>query len=89
MNTIIAGILAFLIVSPAIGDEVLNNKNANEKESVTRNPQPYYNNFNANTWYDRQIRAPLGFSAMRGKKDAYDNGYDVNYDDDVSEVRFC
>lgn len=77
MNTIgVVGVLAFLIISPAICDE--GNKNA--KEIVTQNPQPYLNSFsnelsnNENSWFNRQLRAPSGFFGVRGKKD---------YDDDV------
>lgn len=71
MNAIVVGVL-FLIVSPAICDE---GKNSNEKEIVTKNPQPYYNRLdNENSidddvWYERQLRAPSsGFYGMRGKK---------------------
>lgn len=76
MNTIgVVGVLAFLIISPAICDE--GNKNA--KEIVTQNPQPYLNTFsnelaNGNSWYNRQLRAPSGFFGVRGKKDYEDDG---------------
>lgn len=76
MNTIgVVGVLAFLIISPAICDE--GNKNV-LKEIVTQNPQPYLNSFsnefaNGNSWYNRQLRGPSGFVGMRGKKDYEDD----------------
>jgi hypothetical protein len=81
MNAIVVGVLSFLAISPAICDEGPS-KNANEKESATTNPQPYFNTlerdlYDASSWnpYGRQQRAPSGFFGVRGKKD---------YDDDWS-----
>lgn len=88
MNTIVVGVIAFLVVSPAICDEgaaTHDSKNSNEKETALKNPQPYYNSLDNpnsydNAWYDRQVRAPQsGFYGVRGKKD-----YD---DDDLFMVR--
>lgn len=79
MNTIgVVGVLAFLIISPAICDE--GNKNA--KEIVTQNPQPYLNSMsneftNGNSWFERQLRAPSGFFGVRGKKDYDDDDWNV------------
>lgn len=87
MNTIVVGVLAFLVVSPAICDEgPANDKSSSEKEVLLKNPQPYYNslsdqNSNDEVWYDRPVRAPQsGFYGVRGKKD---------YDDDWFMVGFC
>lgn len=80
MNAIVVGVLAFLVVSPAICDEgPASDKNSNEKEMVFKNPQPYYNSLTnqeayGDSWFDREVRAPnSGFYGVRGKKD---------YDDD-------
>ncbi|KAG5679984.1 hypothetical protein PVAND_009519 [Polypedilum vanderplanki] len=81
MNAIVVGAFAFLIISPAICDEGLT-KNSYEKEIVTKNPQPYFNNLdNENLidsdWYERQVRAPSsGFYGVRGKKYYYDDDDD-------------
>lgn len=86
MNTIgIVGVLAFLIVSPAICDE----GNKIVKEDVTVNPQPYLNSFNNElNWYDRQLRAPSGFFGMRGKKDFEDGGEAVDWNDEVHKALY-
>jgi hypothetical protein len=88
MNTIgIVGVLAFLIVSPAICDE----GNKSLKEDVTQNPQPYLNSFNNElnaNWYERQLRAPSGFFGMRGKKDYEDGGDAVDWNAEVYKFYF-
>ena len=85
MNAIVVGVLAFLVVSPAICDEgPASDKTSNEKEMLVKNPQPYYNSLNnqdqayGDSWFDREVRAPSsGFYGVRGKKDYDDDWFMV------------
>ncbi|KAL7035754.1 hypothetical protein ACKWTF_008544 [Chironomus riparius] len=92
MNAIVVGVLAFLVVSPAICDEgPASDKNSNEKEMLVKNPQPYYNSLNnqdqayGDSWFDREVRAPSsGFYGVRGKKD-YDDDWFMNENEIYSQ----
>jgi hypothetical protein len=97
MNSIFFGTLTFLVVLPAISicDEELTKASEtatlkDNEDSVTRYPslqnfydyaESDYNDINDPWAFYRQLRAPSGFSAVRGKKsfEPEDNWeFDVN-----------
>lgn len=84
MNSLFLGTLTFLVVLPAISicDEDLSkasetapvkisNEDPNQLEAEDDVDYDYMNEINLPWSFYRQLRAPSGFSAVRGKK-AYD-----------------